>query len=101
VSLIQSAPATAVFAKEKLTVDSTVEGDVSQSSHVVLVEEIQTALGMVGHVSILGNSLTWSPAAPGTESRKIVVTITPHAGTTRIHVEERLEQLRHRTRLSG
>ncbi len=85
------APAVAVFSKERLTVDCTVEGEVTESSHEMLVNEIQATLGIAGHVSTLGNSLTWSPAAPGSESRKIVVTITPHAGTTRIHVEERFE----------
>jgi hypothetical protein len=80
-----------VFRKEKLTVDCSVEGEVTESSHAVLVGAIQSTLGVVGHVSTLGNSLTWSPAAPGPESRKVVVTITPQAGTTQIHIEERFE----------
>jgi hypothetical protein len=55
------------------------------------VREIQTSLGIVGHVSNVGQSLTWRPAAAGIEERKIVVTVTPRDGTTRIHVEERFE----------
>jgi tRNA A-37 threonylcarbamoyl transferase component Bud32 len=90
-SVIQGAPAVAVFSKEKLTVDRTVEGEVTAASHEMLVMEIQTALGIAGHVSTLGNSLTWSPAAPGSETRKVVVTVAPRAGATHIHVEERLE----------
>ena len=56
-----------------------------------LVDEIQSTLGIVGHVSVVGGSLTWSPAAPGTESRKLVITITPQSGKTHIHIEERFE----------
>jgi tRNA A-37 threonylcarbamoyl transferase component Bud32 len=79
------------YRKETLTLDRTVDGEMSESAHKAMVSEIQTTLGIVGHVSVLGNSLTWSPAAPGTDERKVVVTVTPEAGKTRIHIEERFE----------
>jgi tRNA A-37 threonylcarbamoyl transferase component Bud32 len=77
--------------KSMLVADRVIHGEVPGSAHVELVNEIQDILGTVGHVSTVGGSLTWSPAVPGNEGRKILVTITPGAGETRIHVEERLE----------
>jgi hypothetical protein len=79
------------FHKEKLLLDRYVHGTVTASQHEVLVQEIQSALGIVGHISTVGDSLTWSPAAPGTESRKVVITVTPQGDKTHIHVEERFE----------
>ncbi|UCG84863.1 MAG: serine/threonine protein kinase [Gemmatimonadota bacterium] len=79
------------FHKEKLLLDRYVSGVVATSQHAALVEEIQSTLGIVGHVSTVGESLTWSPAAPGTESRKLVITVTSQSDKTHIHVEERFE----------
>jgi tRNA A-37 threonylcarbamoyl transferase component Bud32 len=79
------------YRRETLLVDRTVEGELPESAHSSLVEEIQSTLRIAGHVSTVGRALTWSPAAPGSEERKVVVTITPHAGQTRVHIEERLE----------
>ncbi len=79
------------YRRETLLLDRMVEGEVPESAHSSLVEEIQATLGIAGHVSTVGKALTWSPAAPGSEERKVVITITPHAGQTRIHIGERLE----------
>ena len=79
------------FHKERLLLDRYVSGATTISQHAALVEEIQSTLGIAGHVSTVGNSLTWSPAAPGTESRKLVITVTSRSGETHIHVEERFE----------
>jgi hypothetical protein len=79
------------FKSEKLTFDRIIDGEVPESAHETLVEEIQARLDLAGHISRLGKSLTWSPAAPGQEGRKVVVTVTPDAGKTRIHIEERQE----------
>jgi serine/threonine protein kinase len=76
---------------DSVAVERLILGEMGPSLHEVLVREIQTSLGIVGHVSNVGQSLTWSPAAAGIEERKIVVTVTPRDGTTRIHVEERFE----------
>jgi hypothetical protein len=88
-------PAAYDWIKDRLSLDREVEAEIPESMHPALVQEIQETLGIVGHASVLGGTLTWSPAAPGTESRKLVITITPtitsHGGRTLIHIEERFE----------
>ena len=88
---LQSGSPPTRFHKERLLLDRYVSGAVTAALHAALVEEIQSTLGIAGHVSIVGGSLTWSPAAPGTESRKLVITVTPRSHKTHIHVEERFE----------
>ncbi|NIM50672.1 MAG: protein kinase [Gemmatimonadales bacterium] len=74
--------------------ERTVEGEVPESEYSVLVEEVRATLRNVGSVSTLGRSLTWSAAAPGQAAgRNVHVTVTPYAGRTRIHIEERLTDL--------
>ncbi|UCC72511.1 MAG: serine/threonine protein kinase [Gemmatimonadota bacterium] len=79
------------YRKDTLILDRTLEGEIDESVHKAMVNEIQATLGIVGHVSVLGSTLTWSPAAPGTDERKVVVTVTPEAGKTQVHIEERFE----------
>ncbi|MGD2215485.1 MAG: serine/threonine-protein kinase [Gemmatimonadales bacterium] len=79
------------YRKDTLILDRMLEGEIDASVHRAMVNEIQATLGIVGHVSVLGNTLTWSPAAPGTDDRKVVVTVTPDAGKTLVHIEERFE----------
>jgi hypothetical protein len=55
-----------------------------------LVSEIHDTLGLAGHASIVGRSLTWSPAGLGPEGRAVLVTVTVHEGQSTVHVEERL-----------
>jgi serine/threonine protein kinase len=74
-----------------LNADRVARGVISGGDHERLVGEIQSRLGILGHVSIVGQSLTWSPATPGDDARKIVVTLQPVDGLTQVHVEERLE----------
>lgn len=85
------APGLLEVRRDTLMIERTIEREVPESALETMVEEIQATLSMVGHVSTLGKTLTWSPAAPGTEGRRVVVTITREAGQTRIHIEERLE----------
>jgi len=80
-----------ILPKDRFAVDRIIDGEVDETSHESIVAVIQESLGIVGHISTLGRTLTWSPADPGTDQRKIVVTVTPGAGRTRIHIEERLE----------
>jgi hypothetical protein len=54
------------------------------------VDGIQDALGMAGHASILGTSLTWSPAGQGPEGRNILVTVNSRGGRSVVRVEERM-----------
>ncbi|UCC84007.1 MAG: serine/threonine protein kinase [Gemmatimonadota bacterium] len=76
--------------RDRVSVDRTVEWEIQESEHEALVNEIQGTLGIVGHVSTVGGTLTWSPAASGEDVRKVVVTVTRDVGRTRIHVEEQL-----------
>jgi hypothetical protein len=55
-----------------------------------VVAEIHATLGMAGHASVIGRSLTWSPAGQGPEGRALLVTVDSTPSGTTIHVEERL-----------
>jgi serine/threonine protein kinase len=79
------------FAKDKLTAERRVSREVDEDAYPEVVDLIQEELEMVGHVSTVGRSLTWSPARQGTESRQIVVTLRPRDGATEIHLEEQIE----------
>ncbi len=79
---------------DTVSFERTVDTEVSPTRFEAIVQEIERRLEIVGHVSILGRSLTWSPAAPATDERRIVITMTPsgHLGhQTRIKVEEKIE----------
>ncbi len=84
-------PAPGGAPQSTLVAERVVQGEVPPSAHLALVEVIQSSLGVLGHVSSVGSGLTWSPAAPGMDDRKVVVTVTPRDGQTTVHVEERLE----------
>jgi serine/threonine protein kinase len=74
--------------KGTLVVDRTVDAELPASVHSALVDEVEKRLGIAGHVSSLGGSLTWSPATPGGEGRQVIISIKSSAGQTKIHVEE-------------
>ncbi len=76
--------------RDRVAVDRTVEWEMQESEYEALVNEIQGTLGIVGHVSTVGRTLTWSPAASGEDIRRVIVTVTREAGRTRIHIEEHL-----------
>jgi hypothetical protein len=76
--------------RDRVAIDRTVEREIQESEYEALVNEIQGTLGIVGHVSTVGGTLTWSPAASGEGVRKVIVTVTRDVGRTRIHVEEHL-----------
>jgi hypothetical protein len=56
-----------------------------------LIPVIEDELDLIGHASIVGQTLTWSPAAQGSEGRQIVVTVRPRGEGTEVHLDERLE----------
>ncbi len=56
-----------------------------------LIPVIQTSVGCVGHASLVGGTLTWSPAVQGIGGRQVVVTVAGAGGRTDIRVEERIE----------
>ena len=76
--------------KNDLTViEWSIAGELPASAHAHVVQEIQDTLGVAGHATQLGSSLTWSPAAEGVAGRKLVVTANVGGGQTRIRVEEK------------
>jgi hypothetical protein len=75
----------------QLVTDQVVEGEVPDSAYGTMVEQIQTSLAVVGHASVVGGSLTWSPAAHSEATRAVVISVTPRRGQTVIHIEETLE----------
>ncbi len=75
----------------QLLADQVVEGEVPESAYGTMVEQIQTSLGVAGHASVVGGSLTWSPAAHSEATRAVVISVTPRRGQTVIHIEETLE----------
>jgi hypothetical protein len=79
------------FSKERLTAERSVQGEIAEAAYPEVVDTIQGELDLVGHVSTVGRTLTWSPARQGTESRQIVVTVRPRDGVTDLHVEEQIE----------
>lgn len=56
-----------------------------------LIPVIEDELDLIGHASIVGQTLTWSPAAQGSEGRHIVVTVRPRGVGTEVHLDERVE----------
>jgi hypothetical protein len=88
--LPQGRPTEASTQKNDLTVlERSMPGELPTSAHPQLVQEIQDTLGVAGHATQLGSSLTWSPAAEGVAGRKLVVTANAGGGETRIRVEEK------------
>ena len=71
-------------------IERNVEREVTAAEHSALVLDIHEMLQIVGHGSAVGDALTWSPAAQGAGGRRVVVSVTPAEGRTRIRVEERL-----------
>ncbi len=76
---------------DRVVLDSSIDGEVSEEAYPLMVEEIQESLGIMGHASVLAGTLTWSPATPGEESRRVVVSVRSRDGGTKIRVEERFE----------
>ncbi|MGD2134728.1 MAG: serine/threonine-protein kinase [Gemmatimonadales bacterium] len=77
--------------KDRVIVDCVAGAEASAKLYPLLVDAIQRHLGLAGHTSVLGSTLTWSPASPGVEGRKVIVTVTAAAGQTLVHIEERFE----------
>jgi serine/threonine protein kinase len=78
----------------KIRIARVVEGEISDEEFPLLVDEIRTSLGIIGHVNAFGRSLTWSTAPQGQGGgRNIQIIITPRAGYTRIYLEEPLMEV--------
>jgi hypothetical protein len=53
-----------------------------------MAAEIEAALGIEGHSSVLGDSLTWSPATQSEDSRRLVISVRAKDGATEVNVHE-------------
>jgi len=76
--------------KKLVRVQRVVEREATADDLPELVSEIHETLGLAGHASIVGRSLTWSPAGQGPEGRAILVMVNTHDGRSTVTVEERL-----------
>ena len=79
------------YAKNRLRAERVLPVALDEGDLPALVPEIEHELDLIGHASIVGRTLTWSPAGQGAEGRHMVVTVRPHSEGTEIHLEERLE----------
>ncbi len=79
------------YAKSRLQATRLLGLRVEEENLVGLVQEIEEELELLGHASIVGSTLTWSPAGQGTEGRQLVVTVRPRGEGTEVHLEERFE----------
>jgi tRNA A-37 threonylcarbamoyl transferase component Bud32 len=76
---------------DRLLVRDAFQGEVPETAFPRMVAEIQRRLDLVGHASVIGGTLTWSPATQSEDTRKIVISVTPVEGKTEIRIQERLE----------
>jgi hypothetical protein len=77
----------------RLLYERVIEGEVSDADFPVLVEEIRSSIGEVGQVAQLGRSFTWTLNKGSSGLRNIEIAVTVRAGTTRILVQENLNNL--------
>jgi hypothetical protein len=76
---------------DRLVATAVVESEVSEAAFPAMVAEIERGLGLVGHASVMGGTLTWSPATQGEQTRRIVVQVAARDGRTAIRIQEDLE----------
>ena len=79
------------YAKQRMRASRILPVEIPESKLPELIPVIEDELDLIGHASIVGRTLTWSPAAQGSEGRHIVVTVRPRGEGTEIHLDERLE----------
>jgi len=79
------------YAKNRLRAERVLPVALDEKDLPALVPVIEQELDLIGHASVVGGTLTWSPAGQGAEGRHVVVTVRPHPEGTEIHLEERLE----------
>ena len=79
------------YEKQRMRASRVLPVEIPESRLPELIPVIEDELDLIGHVSIVGRTLTWSPAAQGAEGRQIVVTVRPRGEGTEVHLDERLE----------
>jgi hypothetical protein len=79
------------YANQRMRASRTLRVETPEVKLPELIPVIEDELDLIGHASIVGQTLTWSPAAQGSEGRHIVVTVRPRGEGTEVHLDERLE----------
>ena len=79
------------YAKQRMRASRILPVGIPESKLPELIPVIEDELDLIGHASMVGRTLTWSPAAQGSEGRHIVVTVRPRGEGTEVHLDERLE----------
>ncbi len=78
----------------RLMFERIVEGEVPEDEFPVLVDEIRRCLSHPGQATQLGRSFSWASARGSGSTRAVEVSVSVHAGRTRITVQEPLTTLR-------
>ncbi len=88
-------PAKSVFlgAPKRLVVETVIPGAITESDHGALVGIIQDAMGAMGNLQSMGDSLSWSPQLPNPSGRQLMVTVRNEDGTIHVRAEENLSLL--------
>ncbi|MCL7957924.1 MAG: protein kinase [marine benthic group bacterium] len=79
------------YQKNLLRAERVIPVEMDETQLPLLVPEIEEELKLVGHASLIGRTLTWSPAAQGVEGRQVVVTVRPRGEGTEVQIAERIE----------
>jgi serine/threonine protein kinase len=77
----------------RILFERSVDGEVSESDYLVLVEEIRVSLKEVGQVSQLGRSFSWVLNKGTQGTRNVEISVGVRNGRTRIIVQENLNNL--------
>jgi hypothetical protein len=77
----------------RLMFERIVEGEVPEDEFPVMVDEIRRTLSHPGQATQLGRSFSWASARTGGSTRAVEVSVSVHAGRTRITVQENLGAL--------
>ncbi len=84
-------PAVARRSGNRLLVARMIEGEVDEAFYEAAVAEIETSLGLAGHASTSGKTLSWKASRRRGDPRQLEVTIESARGRTRLRIEERLQ----------
>lgn len=73
-----------------MAVDRLIQCEVPVTAYPLLVKEIHSRLGVVGHASTVGSTLTWTAAVGSGAGRTVQITVAALGGATQFRIEERL-----------
>ncbi|TPV94044.1 MAG: hypothetical protein B7733_17330 [Myxococcales bacterium FL481] len=91
------APSGFLGAARRIEMESAISGEIDSGEVERFVEVVRRALGETGEIKTVGRTLTWE-TSPGssegiTGKRRVVLTLIPRDGVTRVRLEEDLTSL--------